>query len=272
MKSASRKTILAAGALALLSALLAAQQAAAPKEPKYTEVKYSADMSSYKWEGEDRILVLKGNVKFVHDDTTLTADKVDYRESTRTAVATGNMTIKDDQNTITGDDCTVNFKEKKGSITGHVKMVVKPKPKPAVTDSSKPKDLKSEFKDEAVIACDKVDYFYKEKRAVISTPLTITQKSRVVTADSATYLGKDEIVQLVGNVKGKDEKEKHSFEAPKVTMSLNDEDQWIEAEKATGSFYVKEETEQPAEKPAEQPMPKQPAPAEKPAEAPKPGP
>ena len=259
MKSAFRKTILAAGALVLLTALLAAQQAAAPKEPKYTEVKYSADMSSYKWEGEDRILVLKGNVKFVHDDTTLTADKVDYRESTRTAVATGNMTIKDDQNTITGDDCTVNFKEKKSSINGHVKMIAKPKP--AATDTSKPKDLKSEFKDEAVITCEKVDYFYKEKRGVVSTPLTITQKNRVVTADSAIYLGKEETVQLVGNVKGKDEKEKHSFEAPKVTMSLNDEDQWIEAEKATGSFYVKEEEEQPAEKPAE-----------KPAEAPKPGP
>lgn len=261
MRPAISKTVIA-GALVLLSALLAAQQAAGPKEPKYTEVKYSADMSSYKWDGEDRILALKGNVKFVHDDTVLTADKVDYRESTRTAIATGNLTIRDDQNTITGNECTVNFKEKKGLISGNVRMVAKPKPKPATTGDSKPKSLKSEWKDEAVITCDKIDYFYKEKRAVVSTPLTITQKSRVVTADSATYLGKEETFQLVGNVKGKDEKEKHSFEAPKVTMSLKEDDQWIEAEKATGSFYVKEEETQPAE---------QPKPTEAPKETPKPG-
>lgn len=247
------RIVIAAGALVLLSALLAAQQAAAPKEPKYTEVKYSADMSSYKWEGQDRILVLKGNVTFTHDDTVLTADKVDYRESTRTATATGNLTIKDDQNTITGNDCTVNFKEKKGTISGNVRMVAKPKPKPETTDSSKPKSLKSELKDEAVITCEKVEYYYKEKRAVVSTPLTITQKNRVVTADSAVYLGKEDTVQLVGNVKGRDEKDKHSFEAPKVTMSLKADNEWIEAEKASGSFYVKEEQPEEQPKPAEQP-------------------
>ena len=259
--------MIAAGALVLLSALLTAQQA--PKEPKYTEVKYSADMSSYKWEGEDRILALKGNVKFVHDDTVLAADKVDYRESTRTASASGNLTIRDDQNTITGNECTVNFKEKKGSILGSVKMIAKPKPKPAQakTDDSKPKPLRNEWKDEAVITCDKIDYYYKEKRAVVSTPLTITQKTRVVTADSATYLGKEETIQLVGNVKGKDNKDKHSFEAPKVLMSLKTDNEWIEAEKASGSFYVKEEAEEEQPAPAAQPKPTE---ETKPVEQPKP--
>jgi lipopolysaccharide assembly outer membrane protein LptD (OstA) len=244
-----------------LAVAYAAEQAATAKqaEPKYTEVKYWADSSSYRWDGEDRILALKGNVKFVQEDTVLIADKIDYRESTRTANASGNLKIYDEQNSITGDTCLVNFKEKRGTLTGNVRMVAKPKPKPEASGgSSKPKSLKSEWKDEAVLTCDKIDYFYKEKRAVIASPVTIVQKDRTVTADSATYLGKDEIVQLVGNVKGKDEKERHSFSAPKVTVSLKADDEWIEAEKATGSFYVKEEEEEakPAKSEVESSQPK----------------
>ena len=258
-----------AALMALVSAI-AAQQADTKKpapdkigtgEPKYTEIKYEADMSSYKWDGDDRILVLKGNVKFIHGDTTLLADKVDYRESTRTANATGNLKISDDQSATTADACIMNFKEKKCSLTGGVNMVANPKPKAeSAPKEDKPKSLKSEWKDETTITCDKVDYFYKEKRAVISSPVKIVQKTRIVTADSATYLGKEEIVRLTGNVKGQDEKDRHSFSAPKVTISLKENDEWIEAEKATGSFYVKDEEEesQPAEKPAET-TPEQPA-------------
>ena len=246
--------------LAVVSAVLAAQQATPPKpaEPKYTEIKYSADMTSYRWDGEDRILVLKGNVKFVQGDTVLLADKVDYRESTDTAIATGSLKIYDDRNTITGDTCSVNFEEKKGTLTGNVRIVAEPKPKPQGSSDSKPKSLKSEWKDELVITCDKVDYYYKEKKAVIPSPVTMVQKSRTVTADSATYLSKEEIIQLVGNVKGRDEKDKHSFSAPKVTISIKENDEWIEAEKATGSFYVKEKEEEskPAEKTTEQPAEK----------------
>lgn len=233
--------------LAVVSAIPAAQEATSPKpaEPKYTEIKYSADMTSYRWDGEDRILVLKGNVKFVQGDTVLLADKVDYRESTDTAIAAGNLKIYDDRNTITGDTCTVNFEEKKGTFAGNVRMVAKPrKPKPEAPSDSKPKSLKAEWKEEVVITCDKVEYYYKQKKAVIPSPMTMVQKSRTVTADSATYLGKEEIIQLAGNVKGRDEKDKHSFSAPKVTISLKENDEWIEAEKATGSFYVKEEEEE----------------------------
>lgn len=232
-----------------LSVVIAAQEPGAKKaeEPKYTEIKYSADSSSYKWDGEDRILVLKGNVKFVQGDTVLLADRVDYRESTRTASASGNLKIYDDQSTITGETCSVNFKEKKGTISGNVRMVSKPKTKPEnkadAKSDSKPKSLRSEWKDEVRLTCEKIEYFYKEKRAVIPCPVKIVQKTRTVTADSAEYFGKEEIVRLVGNVKGNDEKDRHSFAAPKVTISLKENDEWIEAEKATGSFYVKEEEE-----------------------------
>ncbi|MHB1455777.1 MAG: LptA/OstA family protein [Armatimonadota bacterium] len=227
-----------------------AQQADVKKleSPKYTEVKYSADNLSYKWEGQDKILVLTGNVKFIQGDTVLAADKVDYRESSRTASASGNLRIYDTQNTITSNLATVYFKDKKGSLTGNVVMTVKPKP--SVSPQPEKKTLQSEIKDEATITCDALDYFYKDKRAVVPKAVKITQKTRVVTADSALYIGSDEIVELNGNVKGSDDKEKYNFTSPKVRVSLKDTDQWIEAEKASGSFYVKDEETQPASEPA----------------------
>lgn len=230
-------------AIALLASIVSfAQQAdpAKPTEPKYTEVKYSADASSYRWEGEDRILALTGNVKFTQGDTTIQADKVEYREAPRTAVAVGNLKIFDNRNNITGDTATISFKEKRCVISGSVRVLAKPKPKPADATA---KPGKTEWKDETTIACEKIDYLYKEKKAVIPSAVTIVQKTRTITADSATYNGKDEVLMLAGNVKGRDEKERHTFTAPKVTVSLKDDNQWVEAEKATGSFYVKEEEE-----------------------------
>ncbi len=237
-------------AVVLISAVLMAQQAQTtkPAQPKYTEVKYEADQSSYKWIGDDRVLALTGHVKFVQGDTTLYADKVDYRESTRTATASGNLKIYDDQNTITGETCAVDFKAKKGTLSGNIVLVAKPKPKPAGQTASNSKAIKDQWKDEVTITCDKAEFYYKEKRAVVPGPLKMVQKTRTVTAESGTYNGKEEIVQLVGNVKGNDEKDRHSFTAPSVKISLKKDNEWIQAEKATGSFYIKDEDEsQPAE-------------------------
>lgn len=243
----------ALAALLLAAVAVVAQQAAKPAaEPKYTEIKYSADASSYKWVGDDRIIALKGNVKFVQGDTVVIADKVDYRESTKTAQASGNLKITDPQSVSTGDACTVNFEQKKATLTGNVRMAARPKPKQAKPADDKSKSLKAEWKDEVVVTCDKIDYFYKEKRAEAAGNLKIVQKDRVLTANTATYLGKEEIVKLSGSIQAKDEKKKHNFSAPKVTVSLKDGDEWIEAEQASGTFYVKDEDEEaPAETPSE---------------------
>jgi len=229
----------------LLGTLKAAQQDAVskPAEVKYTEIRYSADTTSYRWDGEDRILLLSGNVKFIQGDTTFLADKIDYREKTKTAQASGNLKIFDERNVLTADLCAVNFDEKKATLTGNVHLVAKPKPTPdskPADGSTSTKSLRAEWKDEAVVTCDKAEYYYKEKKAILSGNFKIVQKTRTITADSAVYLGNDEKVELVGNVNGVDEKDKHSFSAPRVVISLKEDDEWIEAEKATGKFYIKE--------------------------------
>lgn len=243
MKSIFKVVIISILLCTVGAALYAEQQTAAKSvAPKYSEVKYSADTYSYRWDGGDKILVLTGNVKFVQGDTTILADKVDYHEATRIAVATGNLKIFDPQNTIVGKQCTVSFKDKKATISGAVHINVKPKPS-ASTDSK----AKKEWKDEVIVTCESVDYLYKDKKAVIPTAVTIVQKTRTVTADSATYSGKDEIVELVGNAKGLDEKDKHTFSAPKVRISLKDGSEWVEAEKASGTLYIKDEDEEKPE-------------------------
>lgn len=231
-------------ALALAAVAVVAQQPAKPPaEPKYTEIKYSADASSYRWEGDDRVISLKGNVRFIQGDTTVTADKADYQEKTKTAVISGSLKIADPQTTITGEQCTVNFEAKTAALIGKVRMVTKPKSKPDKPADDANKSLKSEWKDEAVVTCDKVEYFYKEKRAEASGNLKIVQKNRVITADAATYLVREETLKLAGNIQAVDDKEKHSFSAPKVTVSLKEGDEWIEAEGASGTFQVKDEDE-----------------------------
>lgn len=229
-------------ALMLVAVAVVAQQPARTlPEPKYTEIKYSADASSYRWEGDDRVISLKGNVKFIQGDTTVTADKADYREKTKAAVIVGNLKIADPQTTVTGEQCTVNFEAKTAALTGKVSMVARPKSKPEAPADDANKSLKSEWKDEAVVTCDKIEYFYKEKRAEASGNLKIVQKNRVITADAATYLVKEEILKLAGNIQARDDQERHSFSAPKVTVSLKEGEEWIEAEGASGTFHVKDE-------------------------------
>lgn len=224
-------------------AVLFAQQPAT----KYSQVKYSADESSFKWDGDNKIFVLKGHVKFIHGDTTMIADRVEYDEGTRNATGTGNLKVFNPDSSVMGDKCVISFKEKKASISGSVVLVSKAK-----------LDLKGKapLRDEVTVTCGAIDYFYKEKRSVIPTPVVIVQKNRRITADSATYFGNDDKVVLTGNVRGQDEKDKHSFASPKVTISLKDTDQWMQAEKASGTFYVKDEDEESkpgksSEKPAE---------------------
>jgi lipopolysaccharide assembly outer membrane protein LptD (OstA) len=245
-----------AGATTLLVATsIPAEQPGNTKspEPKYTEVHYSADVTSYRWVDNNETLILRGNVTFTQGDMTLTADKVEYQKNSQTATASGNLKITDNRITITADSCSVNFKEKKGILAGNVCITSIPKQKSNTTSNKN--TLKSNLEGKTVITCQSVEYYYKSKKAVIPTPLTIVQENKTVTADSGTYFVDEERALLIGNVKGIDEKRKHSFTGQKVTVSLKEGDEWIEIEKASGTFYIKEEQEsqtesQPTEKSA----------------------
>lgn len=218
-------------------------------EPSYIYVNVRADKTRYKW-GNAEVALLSGHVKITQGDTVLTADEIEYNENEdiQTAVATGNVKIVDPDTEITGEKATAYFNEKRAVIDGKVRILVKPKSKkPEEKDKE---SVRSELKDKAVITCDSIEYFYKNKEANASGNLQVVQKDRTITAGKAFYQVKQEILTLSGGVKGRDSKNQ-TFSAPgSVTASIKEGDEWLEMENATGTFRVKDEEEEEEQAPA----------------------
>ena len=239
--------------VSILAALAGTTLAEGPKPadaPSYKYVEVRADKTRYKY-GDSEIAILTGNVKITQGDTVLTADKIEYNENEdiQTAVATGSVKIVDPDAEITGDKGIAYFNEKRAVIDGNIKVVAKLKPKPAEKDK---KTIKSEWKDKAVITCDKIEYFYKKKEASAVGNLKMIQKDRTLTAGQAFYQVKPEIITLSGGVKGRDSKGQ-TFSAPgKVTASIKDGDEWIEMEHAVGTFRIKEEKDEAENPPSKE--------------------
>jgi lipopolysaccharide assembly outer membrane protein LptD (OstA) len=237
---------LAACALAAI-AISAEEQKEKLKAPSYKFVELlNADSSHFKL-GDKKIYILKGNVKMRQGDTVITADSIEYNQDAevQTAVASGNLKITDPKNEITGNKGTVYFREKRAVIEGTVKIVSQPKSAEASNSSG----IKANMKNPTTITCNNLEYLYKTKIAKLNGQLKIMQKDRTVTADSAVYQVKEELVTLNGNVNGKDEKNQ-TFSAPgEVKVSLKDGNEWVEMKNATGTFRVEiddEDEPQPA--------------------------
>ncbi|MDO8684373.1 MAG: LptA/OstA family protein [Armatimonadota bacterium] len=234
-----------AGLAAPLSMLFSAEQQKPTPEPNYKIVNVQADVWKQNW-GSKSLTLLTGNVVITQGDTVLKSDRVEFDEDANIATSPGRLTITDPNNEISGASGIAYLNDRRGEIKGSVKLVTKPKQKPD------PNRKSTEWKDTVTMTCDKIEYLYKLKKATAGGNLKMVQKDRTVTADQAIYLVKDEIVTLNGNVKGIDTKGQSVTAGGKVTASLKEGDEWIEIERASGIFKVKEEEEEqkPAEKPA----------------------
>ena len=244
MSKLGRNTIgfiaLIALALAFFSTSIPAQDqktSAPPAETKKTsnDVFGKADFTKSNW-GTNKTTLLKGNVKFIHGDTILTSDLVDYNEEIKTATSPGKVNIADPECDISGDKGTAFFKKKLGVIEGKVEMLLKPKK----TDQEKSdKDPDSvNIKELTTITCSKLEYLYKAKIATATGGVVFKQTKRTATADKAVYDQKKELLTLTGNVKGVDDKGQ-TFSAPgTVTISLKKGDEWMEAPNANVTFKI----------------------------------
>jgi len=249
-----KKILIIAGAF-FVALSFAVQPTAEKKEEKYREIEVQADQTKYKY--KDKIALLSGNIIITDpkEKATLYADKVEYDEEKETAKATGNLKFKDPEHTITGNLIFIEFKLKKATIEGKVIIVMEKKkeekketPVKAEGEAKeKPKEekkLKQYLEEKTTITCQKIEYLYKDKKATVFGPLQIIQKDKKAYGEKATYSGKDEIVVITGNVSWEDEKGQ-KFSAPKITMCLKEDAEWIEAEgPAKGILKVKEEEEE----------------------------
>ncbi len=193
--------------------------------------------------GSKKTILLKGHVKFVHGDTILTSDEVQYDQETGIAVSPGPLHITDPECDISGDHGKAYFKKKLAEIEGNVTMKLKPKPgEPEPRDKD---SLRNKLNEPTTVTCPKIEYLYKDKIATGLGGVVFKQTKRTASADKVVFDQHSELLVFDGNAKGTDENEQ-TFAAPKVTISIKKGDEWMEAHGGTASFKVNLEEEDSA--------------------------
>lgn len=225
----------AAIALAPGGGSLVAQTKPQPAAKQPDTVNGRADSLKTIW-GARKMVLMKGNVKFTHGDTTLTSAEINWDENEKVAQSPGKLTITDPECDITGDKGSGYFKKRLGVVEGNVVMQLKPQKQSTTTadDAS----VREKLNKPTTVTCKKIEYQYRTKVATATGGVEFRQTNRTASADSAVYDQKKELLTLKGNVKGIDEYGQ-TFAAPgTVRISLKEGDEWMEAESASASFKV----------------------------------
>lgn len=93
------------------------------------------------------------------------------------------------------------------------------------------------------ITCDRADYYYRERRVEATGRVQFKQEDRYEgSAEKATYLVREEILTLEGQVVVRDLKKGHRFECPKVVLNLKTDD--IEVSPPVKGLFIVEEEEE----------------------------
>ncbi len=243
----TRAIIAAALTVLLCSGIPRAQEAAktqpgAKPEKKTEEVRYEAKLMKAVWGDEDKV-VLTGNVKFTHGDTVLTCDHVEYDRRANIAVCPGKVTITNPDCDITGDKGTAYFKKRIGVVEGSVTMLVKPKPEKETASSGEgsSESIRAKLSKPTIVTCQKLEYNYRNKIASATGGVSLKQEKRSARPDKLIYDEKNELLTLLGDVKGVDE-DGQTFSAPeKVVISIKKGAEWMEAQQGSGTFKVETE-------------------------------
>jgi|GEM_PF-5930245 lipopolysaccharide assembly outer membrane protein LptD (OstA) len=221
------------------------QQTANTKQPAAMTKKRRVDYKSGKHKLVDGIHQMSGGVRFVSEDTILTTDAAGYNEKTGIASSPGKVQIEDTFNNITGNTGTAYYKTRDAKFRGNVVIIAKPRPE----NLSAPEgSARKQFDSPATITCESVDYNWGTRIAELTGNLKIVQKDRTVTALTAVYDGKNEIVTLQGNVVYKDSKGQN-FTAQKVVMNIKEGQESFVADGVKGDFEIEDEDAPPTNSP-----------------------
>jgi len=257
------------------------------REEKPVEV-VNADLAQY----AQPTYTLTGNVHFRQEDADLYCDQAQYDEDKDTARATGHLKMTTPEATVTGDLIVADFGKKVADITGNVRLEAQRKKKggeanPAGAETKptegaappqgeekkgeateqKPSKLDEYREKLTVVTCEHIQYFYDEKRAILTGNVVAVQEDKTVTGDEGVYIQNDqeETLTLTGDPVKLVMKNGNHMETPTVTIDLKTE--VIKTGPATGVFK-KEKKEETPEGKTEQPSP--PAKPETPAPSPAP--
>ena len=167
----------------------------------------------------------------------------------------------DVETTLTGTKVTVDLDVKVAIVEGNVKVVRVPKPLEGAPEAGKAEsatggtaageqgkeekreDGKEVRRKQATLTCDKVEYYYDEKRAVATGSVTVKQEKRTATADAAEFKEKEDLLTVTGNVVVTDEKGQR-LECEKAV--INTADDTVEAWGLKMIGFVEEKETKPA--------------------------
>jgi len=174
---------------------------------------------------KDHRWMMTGGVTFVQGDANLQTQSalvnLDQDMKAHDAKSLAPVHLWNDDDDLTGTHGVIDFSTHIANIKDHITLIAKPSTKPQAAGS-----VRKQFKDPATITCDEIVYNYRKKTGHIPGPLTIHQKDRTVTADTAEYDGNRKTVDLRGHVHGL-LKDGSVIDAPEVQIGIDEGHEWI---------------------------------------------
>ncbi len=202
----------------------ARSQPPAPNAPKEKEIpvarvapppaRKSGELELVDWTYNVATGITTGrNFTFTEEDTVITGETARYDKTQKRLNAEGSLTLDDPKHHVTGGKADVDDSRKKlAIITGSVVITLKPDPKGADTGANG-SDTSREKQRGGVVACDRVDDYYRRKFVILRGHLVFKQRftrkngetiERTLTAEHAEYNGKTDTLLLFAPVEGSD--------------------------------------------------------------------
>ena len=219
---------------------------------RHEDARFFADL--IKFNTKTKLGTATGSPRFQDKQSTVTAQRVEINFKERWAAFAGGVAmITQKQPEPPPPGTPAKPGEPAAPAAGE--QVAKPAPAPeqpsAKSDQTKPngkdeeqkdRPLESYWEEKTTITCDRLEYSYRDKRAVASGAVKAVQKDQTAYGDRAVYDEQEDTLLVTGNVRLHNE-QGENFRCDRVMISLKDD--WLEAEGGVAShFVVKEEEEE----------------------------
>jgi lipopolysaccharide assembly outer membrane protein LptD (OstA) len=216
-----------------------------------------------RWFFEDVVITEEG------EDYTINAKRAIYDEDADVVTIENGIRFEDPETVATAPKGEVDNKKKVAIFFGPVEVIVKPKKeepekqkleqggaqpaeqkaqqteKQAQQREEKRERLRERVRKEGgKMVCDRAEYYYRERMVVATGNVRFEQEGRYKgSAEKATYLTRDEILTLEGNVRIQDLRKGHEAECPKIVVNLKNDEVEI-SPPVRGRLIVREEEEE----------------------------
>ncbi len=244
-----------------------AQQKKAEGEKKERLLNFKTDKPVVRkpprWFFEDVVITEEG------EDYTINAKRAIYDEDADVVTIENGIRFEDPETIATAPKGEVDNKKKVAVFFGPVEVIVKPKKEEPEKQkpeqgSAQPAEQKAQQtekqaqqkeekrerlrervrKEGGKMVCDRAEYYYRERMVVATGNVRFEQEGRYKgSAEKATFLTRDEILTLEGNVRIQDLRKGHEAECPKIVVNLKTDEVEI-SPPVIGRLIVREEEEE----------------------------